>query len=181
MEGGPRRSASCTFLHKSQKDSIRRGERGEREKGKQRRMIRPPGQGIRHCQNCFVSRYWTSGARYEPAYHLPGHNSASPELTGLVSDLSAIHSFTSTQGSEQSSTLLHGRKPQISNDTLMFVLIISSFNENTGILDLWKELNILLSLQLNLKSLQSPSFLLWNSLVTLNDTLFLCNMLLANC
>ena len=45
-------------------------------------MIRPPGQGIRHCQNCFVSGYWTSGARYEPAYHLPGRDSASPEHTG---------------------------------------------------------------------------------------------------
>lgn len=37
--------------------------------------------------------------------------------------------------------------------TLMFVLIISSFVENTGILDLWKELNILITLQLNLKFL----------------------------
>lgn len=42
-------------------------------------MIRPPGQGIRHCQNCFVSGDWTSGARYEPAYHLSGRQSASPE------------------------------------------------------------------------------------------------------
>lgn len=110
--GGRRAAHFCINLRK-----IASGEEKEgREEGKQWRMIRPPGQGIRHCQNCFVSRYWTSGARYEPAYHLPGHNSASPEHTGLVSDLSAIHSFTSTQGSEQDSTSLQGRRLKISND-----------------------------------------------------------------
>lgn len=110
--GGRRAAHFCINLRK-----IASGEEKEgREEGKQRRMIRPPGQDIRHCQNCFVSRYWTSGARYEPAYHLPGHNPASPEHTGLVSDLSATHSSTSTQGTEEDSTSLHGRRLKISND-----------------------------------------------------------------
>lgn len=82
--GGQAGRLAAHFCINLQIDSIGRGETGEggRQAGKQRRMIRPPGQGIRHCQNCFVSGYWTSGARYEPAYHLPGHNSASPEHTG---------------------------------------------------------------------------------------------------
>lgn len=110
--GGRRAAHFCINLRK-----IASGEEKEgREEGKQRRMIRPPGQDIRHCQNCFVSCYWTSGARYEPAYHLPGHNPASPEHTGLVSDLSATHSSTSTQGTEEDSTSLHGRRLKISND-----------------------------------------------------------------
>lgn len=110
--GGQQAAHFCINLRK-----IASGEEKEgREESKRRRMIRPPGQGIRHCQNCFVSRYWTSGARYEPAYHLPGHNSASLELTGLISDLSAIHSFTSTQGTKQSSTSRGGRKLKISDD-----------------------------------------------------------------
>lgn len=110
--GGRRAAHFCINLRK-----IASGEEKEgREEGKRRRMIRPPGQGIRHCQNCFVSSYWMSGARYEPAYHLPGHNSASPELTGFVSDLYAIHSFTSMQGTEQSSTSLHGRTLKLCKD-----------------------------------------------------------------
>lgn len=113
--GGRQAAHFCINLRK-----IASGEEKEgREEGKRRRMIRPPGQGIRHCQNCFVSRYWTSGARYEPAYHLPGHNSASPEHTGLKSDLSVRHSFTSTLETERSSTSPHGRKIKISNEHIV--------------------------------------------------------------
>lgn len=56
-------------------------EKQGRKVGKQQRMIRPLGQGIQHCQNCFISGYCMSGARYEPAYHLPGQDSTSPEHT----------------------------------------------------------------------------------------------------
>ena len=77
VQGGRLAAHFCINL---QIDSIRRetGEGGRQAAG----TMRPPGQGIRHCQNCFGSGYWTSGARYEPAYHLPGRDLASPEHTG---------------------------------------------------------------------------------------------------